>query len=115
MKNKIVLSQLESFFIKATDIWQPLEGRVPMKQRVSLTIDPRIMHKAKQIAQQRQTSVSQLVEDLLSRITQPSAKELEDLVDKWAGKLTLAPYDGNDPRRERLWKKYGLTDHADTD
>ncbi len=86
-----------------------------MKQRVSLTIDPKVMHKAKQIAQQRQTSVSQLVEELLSRITQPSAKELEDLVDKWAGKLTLAPYDREDPRREWLWKKYGLANHANTD
>lgn len=86
-----------------------------MKQRISLTLDPKVMHKAKQIAQQRQTSVSQLVEDLLSRITRSSEKEPEDLVDKWAGKLTLTPYDPDDSRRERLWKKYGLADHADTD
>ena len=86
-----------------------------MKQRVSLTIDPKVMDKAKQIAQQRHTSVSQLVEELLSRIPQPSEKGPEDLVAKWAGKLTLVPYDPSDPRRERLWKKYGLSDHADTD
>ena len=86
-----------------------------MKQRVRLTIDPKVMDKAKQIAQQRHTSVSQLVEELLSRIPQPSAKGSKDLVDKWAGKLTLAPSNPDDPRRERLWKKYGLSDHADTD
>jgi hypothetical protein len=86
-----------------------------MKQRVSLTIDPKVMRKARHIAHQRHTSVSQLVEDLLNHLTQPSPREPEDLVDKWAGKLKLAPRDPHDPRRERLWKKYGLADRADTD
>jgi hypothetical protein len=86
-----------------------------MKQHVSLTIDPKVIRKARQIAHQRQTSVSQLVEDLLNRLTQPSTRESEDLVEKWAGKLKLAPRDLHDPRREQLWKKYGLADHADTD
>jgi hypothetical protein len=86
-----------------------------MKQRVSLTIDPKVMRKARHIAHQRRTSVSQLVEDLLNHLTQPSAREPEDLVEKWAGKLKLAPRDLHDPRREHLWKKYGLADRADTD
>ncbi len=86
-----------------------------MKQRVSLTIDPKVVRKARQIAHQRQTSVSQLVEDLLNHITHPSGREPEDLVEKWAGKLKLVPRDVHDPRREHLWRKYGLADHADTD
>ncbi len=73
------------------------------------------MHRARQLAHQRHTSVSQLVEDLLIRITRTSEKESEDLVEKWAGKLKLAPRDLSDPRREYLWRKCGLADHADSD
>ncbi len=73
------------------------------------------MHRARQLAHQRHTSVSQLVEDLLIRITRTSEKESEDLVEKWAGKLKLAPRDLSDPHREYLWRKYGLADHADSD
>jgi hypothetical protein len=86
-----------------------------MKQRVSLTLDPKVIRKARQIAHRRHTSVSQLVEDLLSHLAQPAAKEPEDLVEKWAGKLKLVPRDLHNPRREHLWKKYELADHADTD
>ncbi len=73
------------------------------------------MHRARQLAHQCHTSVSQLVEDLLIRITRTSEKESEDLVEKWAGKLKLAPRDLSDPRREYLWRKCGLADHADSD
>ena len=86
-----------------------------MKQRVSLTIDPEVMRRARRIAHQRNSSVSQMVEDFLTRVTRPSAKEVEDIVEKWAGKLKLAPRAPDDPRREHLWKKYGLADHAGTD
>ena len=86
-----------------------------MKQRVSLTVDPKVMRKARQIAHQRHTSVSQLVEDLLNHVTQPSAKEPEDIVEKWAGKLKLVPRDLHDPRREHLWKKYRLAGRAHID
>ncbi len=86
-----------------------------MKQRVNLTIDPTVLRKAKQAAHQRHTSVSQLIEDLLISVTRSTAKAPEDIVEKWAGKLKLIPRDVSDPRREHLWKKYGLPDHADTD
>ena len=86
-----------------------------MKQRINLTVDAEIMYRARQLAHQRHTSISQLVEDLLIRLTQTSEKESEDLVKKWAGKLKLAPRDLSDPRREYLWRKYGLADHADSD
>ena len=49
------------------------------------------------------------------RQTQLSAKEPEDLVEKWVGKLKLAPRDLHDPRREHLWKKYGLASRAHID
>jgi len=86
-----------------------------MKRRVNLTIDADVIRRARRVARQRHTSVSQLVEDLLSRVAEPSAREPEDFVEKWAGNLTLAPRDPRDPRREHLWKKYGLTEHADSD
>jgi hypothetical protein len=49
------------------------------------------------------------------RQTQLSAKEPEDLVEKWAGKLKLVPRDLHDPRREHLWKKYRLAGRAHID
>ncbi len=76
-----------------------------MKRRMNLTLDANVIRRARRLARQSRTSVSQLVEDLLSRITEPSAGEPEDFVEKWAGNLTLAPRDLRDPRREHLWKK----------
>jgi hypothetical protein len=67
-----------------------LRDNTLMKQRVSLTIDSKVIRKAKQIAQQRHTSASQLVEDLLSHLTQPSAKEPEDLVEKGLANSSLS-------------------------
>jgi hypothetical protein len=87
-----------------------------MKRRVNLTIDANVLRRARRVARQRHTSISQLVEDLLEPlVAEPPAREPEDFVEKWAGNLRLAPRDPSDPRREHLWKKYGLTKHADSD
>lgn len=71
--------------------------------------------KQKNSTKQSIESVSQLVEDLLKHLMQPSAREPEDLVEKWVGKLKLTPRDLHDPRREHLWRKYRLANRADTD
>jgi hypothetical protein len=78
-----------------------------MKDRVTLTIDPEIVSRAKRIAHQRKTTVSALVEDLI-RQTPISAKLEEDFVEKWAGKLRVRKPAGHDARFEHLKKKYGL-------
>lgn len=84
-----------------------------MKRRVNLTIDAQVLQRARRLAHQRRTSISQLVEDLLIGLTEGSGRETEDFVEKWAGRLKLAPRDPSDPRREYLWKKYRLGEHAD--
>ena len=88
-----------------------------MKKRVSLTIDQNVMHRAKQVARRRNTSVSQLVEDSLRYIAEPGSTDGKNFVERWRGKLKLKllPRDPSDPRREYLWKKYGLAEHADSD
>ena len=78
-----------------------------MKDRVTLTIDPDVVGRAKKIAHERKTTVSALVEDLIRRTS--IAPELEaDFVDKWAGKLSARKRSRRDPRFAYLKKKYGL-------
>ena len=79
-----------------------------MKNRVTLTLEPDIVKKAKQIAHARRTSVSALVEDLL-RATPVSLKTSEvSFADKWTGKLRLRTPAKPDPRFEALKKRYSL-------
>ena len=78
-----------------------------MKDRVTLTIEPEIVGRAKKIAHQRKTTVSALVEDLIRR-TPISAELEEDFVHKWTGKLRVRKTPGRDSRFEYLKKKYGL-------
>ena len=80
-----------------------------MKNRVTLTIDPKIAGRAKKIAHARGTSVSALVEDLI-RNTPVAGKLEQDFVAKWTGKLRLRKTGKPDSRLEYLKKRYGLVD-----
>jgi hypothetical protein len=83
-----------------------------MKRRVNLTIDAGVLGRARREARRRRTSVSRLVENLLDEAA--SEDESEDFIEKWEAGLKLAPPDPEEPRRVRLWKKYGLVGDADT-
>lgn len=77
-----------------------------MKDRVTLTLDPAVAHRAKSAARARGTSFSGLVESLLATETGRAASEDEPFHMKWAGKLKLAAREG--PRFEYLKRKYQL-------
>jgi hypothetical protein len=78
-----------------------------MKDRVTLTLDPDTVGRAKKIAHERKTTVSALVEELIRGT--PISGELErDFVDTWTGKLKLRNSSGHDSRFTYLKKKYGL-------
>ncbi len=77
-----------------------------MKERVTLTLDPAITHRAKSVARKRGTSFSGLVEKLLAAETSVDSTADQSFHIKWAGKLKLAEQTG--PRFEYLKRKYGL-------
>ena len=81
-----------------------------MKGRLSLTIEPRIVHRAKRVARERNTSLSAMVEDLLREAVagrdEGNGEEASPAFSRrWAGKVKLAPKKG--VRYERLAGKYG--------
>jgi hypothetical protein len=83
-----------------------------MKQRLTLTITPKISLRAKNFAQRRGLSLSALVEQLLLEATasfaedKTSARTEPSFSARWAGKGVLS--EKNDPRSLRLKSKYGL-------
>lgn len=79
-----------------------------MKNRITLTIDPKIATRAKRIAHARRTSVSALIEDLVRAAPLSPNKQQVSFADKWAGKLHLRKVSGPDPRFDALKKRYGL-------
>ncbi len=82
-----------------------------MKKRVTLTLEPAITHKAKRLAKLRDTSVSALVESLLTReadgVSLEGAQVFQGMFSqRWAGKLELKAND--DARLLALKEKYQL-------
>lgn len=77
-----------------------------MKDRVTLTLDPAVTHRAKSAARARGMSFSGLVESLLAMETGGAAEGDEPFHRKWVGKLKLAEREG--PRFEYLRRKYQL-------
>ena len=75
-----------------------------MKERVTLTLDPSVSHRAKSVARARGTSFSGLVEGLLAEKTGQVAAAPFNV--KWAGKLKVAEKTGS--RFEYLKRKYQL-------
>jgi len=78
-----------------------------MKTRVTLTLEPRITHRAKSVARERGTSLSGLVDQLLAKECGEQPKEIKKPFHlKWAGKLQLQ--EQSSPRFDYLKKKYAL-------
>jgi hypothetical protein len=78
-----------------------------MKQRLNLTVEADLVRLARQVAHERDTSVSALVEEYLRTLPSRAPGNGAAFVAKWAGRLDLAPLDG-DPRRQYLWHKLAL-------
>ena len=81
-----------------------------MKNRVTLTIDPEIVRKAKKIAHVRRTSVSALIEDLLRQTPVASHKEKASFVEAWTGKFRLKDPVKPDSKLAHLKKHCGIED-----
>lgn len=77
-----------------------------MKTRVTLTLAPQTIHEAKKLAHRRHTSVSGLVETLLSEAS--SEKSKPTFVEKWGGALKLSRRNAGEPLFEALKAKYNL-------
>lgn len=78
-----------------------------MKSRVTITLDPEVVRKAKAVARARRTNLSALVEELLRQTTEHAAPRPR-FSRKWAGKLELRESDGRDELLEALKQRYGL-------
>jgi hypothetical protein len=80
-----------------------------MKERLNLTIEADLIRLARQVAHERNTSVSALVEEHLRNLPSRAPGSGAAFVAKWVGRLSLAPPDPEgDPHREYLWRKFAL-------
>ncbi len=79
-----------------------------MKTRVTITLDPDVVRKAKAVAQVRQTNLSALIEDLLEQTTRYAAPAGQGFTRKWAGKLEPRESDGSDELLEALRRRHDL-------
>lgn len=81
-----------------------------MKTRVTITLDPEVVRKAKTVAQARRTNLSALVEDLLRQTATEAAPRSTKFTRKWAGKFEAREPDGRDELLEALRRRHGLDD-----
>jgi hypothetical protein len=79
-----------------------------MKTRITLTVDPQVSHRAKDVAQRQGISLSALVEQLLAQASGPPPKaRTTSFSQRWKGRLQVAA--PTDQRAARLHAKYNLT------
>jgi Family of unknown function (DUF6364) len=79
-----------------------------MKTRVTLTVDPQVSHRAKDVARSQGISLSALVEKLLAQASgSPAKKHRPTFSQRWKGRMQLAV--PTDERAMRLRVKYDLT------
>jgi len=77
-----------------------------MKTRVTLTIDPQVLRRARRLARHREKSVSALVEELVRSVPLPGEPQKISFTEKWAGRFELVPDTVDDPLRSALLRKY---------
>lgn len=84
-----------------------------MKSRLSLTVDPKVTHRAKRVARTRNQSLSALVEELLDAVSSAEVDSIHatatgktSFSQRWAGQLH--PADRDEARYRRLAAKYDL-------
>lgn len=81
-----------------------------MKTKITLTMDPEIVRRAKKLAHARKTNVSALLEGLVRGAPLPGEKERRPFAQRWAGRFRVAPTDPNDARLAALKARYQLSD-----
>lgn len=73
-----------------------------MKTRATISIRPDVLREAKQLAERSHTSVSALIESLLTEASRREADPVEALI----GSASLKAFPEPDPVREHLMRKY---------
>ena len=73
-----------------------------MKTRVTITLDPKVHKRAKRLARMRRSSVSGLIEKLLSEQKAPEGS----IVDSMIGSASLKPSRPGDLKQAALERKY---------
>jgi hypothetical protein len=79
-----------------------------VKTRVTITLDPGVVRRAKTVARSRKTNLSALVEDLLKRTAERGIAPRASFAHKWAGKLTLRESVGKDDLLDAMKARYDL-------
>ncbi len=79
-----------------------------MKTRVTITLDPRVVRRAKSVARSRRTNLSALIENLLNQAADYSATRSIRFSQKWAGKLTVRASDDSDLLLNAMKTRYGI-------
>jgi Family of unknown function (DUF6364) len=77
-----------------------------MKARLTVTLDPVVVRKAKALALSRDTNFSALVETLLRRDIANEGSVTASFCEKWKGKLSLKSPGERDARGRTLLEKY---------
>lgn len=79
-----------------------------MKTRVTITLDPGVVRRAKIVARSRKTNLSALIEDLLKHTSDRGLVPRASFSRKWAGKLTVRESRGKDDLLDAIKTRYGL-------
>ena len=81
---------------------------IRMKSRLNLTVDPRVSHRAKDLARRRGVSLSAMVEQLLADATgRPAKDHRPSFSQRWRGKMQLTKKP--EERSTKLFEKYNLS------
>lgn len=80
-----------------------------MKIRVTITLDPVVIRRAKTVARLRKTNLSSLIEDLLIQTARRGTARRVGFSKKWAGKFEVRKSDGRDDLLDALKQRYDLT------
>jgi hypothetical protein len=81
-----------------------------MKTRVTVTIDPAVLRRAKKLAHAHKTSVSALIEGFLRTAPLAGEKNVRPFARRWSGKFRVAAPDISDARLTALRERYSLED-----
>lgn len=79
-----------------------------MKQRVTITLDPAVIRRAKTVARLRHTNLSALIEELLTQTAQTAIPDKTTFTRKWVGQFSVRESDPSDDRLDALKHRYGL-------
>ena len=81
-----------------------------MNTKLTLSVDEQIIFKAKKYAKQNKKSLSQVIENYLTYLTEEDESDLEisSTVKKWAGRIKTEEIEmhKNDPKFNYLVEKY---------